>query len=134
MTRVNIKDLEEMAKADLEVSESCIEAYSMRLGAVKAKWLALLEDEKLVLAEMDGRLMQMRKKLHKNLILNNEFQIAKNDIETYIKGDEKYSGAMIFKAAQECRVNFIEGVMNILANQSYLINNAVKMIIFKAGG
>lgn len=130
----SIQEYEAEAAEDLKVDETSIIPYSLRLGSLKRKWLGYLSEEKLLLAECDSRLAQLYRKVHRQIMTKSEIAVDRRDADMHVKGDDRYSEASLACAAQRCRTEFVQDMLKTLENQSFLLNTAMKMMIFREGG
>jgi hypothetical protein len=129
----SIDILEKEAREDLEFDETTAHLYSIKLGAIKLKWLKYLYEESLLLEEYRGMVDSMFKKIYVKLKYDSEQIYEKKDLDIIVSGDEKYIEAKKLLNKQGQKVKFIEDMMKVLENQSFLLNNLTKLLLYKSG-
>jgi hypothetical protein len=123
----------EEANEDLRFSEADVHLYAASLGRKKLKWLERLCREELELAKAEGYLNQIYKKLLHKLVYESDFIVDKKTVDKSIIGDDAYVKAKMIFDSQAQVVKFLSDLLKIMENQSFLVNNCVKMILFRNG-
>jgi hypothetical protein len=128
-----IEKFEKEARSDLEFDETDVHVYSARLGSIKLKWLKYFYDESLVLSEYEGICDSLYSKIYFKAKYESDKIYEKKDLDIIVSGDKKYIEAKKLLNKQNQKVKFIEEMMKILENQSFLINNLTKILIYRDG-
>ena len=123
----------------LTFDEVTLQAFQQQVGVKIARWSKYLYDEERVLEYGKNVYSCVYKKVWHNLMFGEKSEIAdykvdKKNLNIYIDADKSIKEAKTAVHDQEEKCKFIQNVIDALKNQSFILNNYVKHLIWKSGG
>lgn len=134
----SVEDYFQESLKDLTFDEVSLMPHCQSIGGKIAKWARYLYEETRVLDYGKQTHSCLYKSLyHKFRFGDSELsnlKVDKKELDTYIDAEPSMKECKIKLRNQEEKCKFIQSVIDALKNQSFVINNMVKFLIYKAGG
>lgn len=122
---------------DLTFDEINLMEHCRSIGPKIAKWARYLyEESRVVEYGKQTYAVLYKKAFHKYRFEESEisqYKVDKKDIDIYIEADKAIKDCKIMLKAQEEKCKFLQSVIDALKNQSFLVNNMVKFLIYRSG-
>lgn len=143
---MNLDELKNMIKKDLEIDQTALDAESSRTPQIHNKYLVMYMDEKLKLKRMENELAVLRR--NKWLYYTGrmskeeldqfgwepfELNILKNEADQMIESDTDYIKASEKVNFQTEKVNYLEDVVKIVNNRQWQIRSIIDWLKFTQG-
>ena len=131
---MTVEDYENEAILDLKLDISDFQGYVRLLGLKRIKWAKYLHTEEMTLSIAQDKLRDLyRERFHYYMYEYNDVKLEKKNVEVYIKGDKEYRAAEQIVSKQECKVKFVNEVLNTIDKQSFSCSNILKHLIWQSG-
>jgi len=143
---MNLDELKNMIKKDLEIDQTALDAESSRTPQIHNKYLIMYMDEKLKLKRMENELAVLRRnkwlyytgRMSKEELDQHgwepfELNILKNEADQMIESDSDYIKASEKVNFQQEKVNYLEDVVKIVNNRQWQIRSIIDWLKFTQG-
>jgi len=143
---MNLDELKNMIKKDLEIDQTALDAESSRTPQVHNKYLVMFMDEKLKLKRMENELSVLRRnkwlyytgRMSKEELDQHgwepfELNILKNEADQMIESDTDYIKASEKVNFQQEKVSYLEDVIKIVNNRQWQIRSIIDWLKFTQG-
>lgn len=129
--------MQEEAKQDLKFNQDLLENDSLNIPNLHAKWFDYYMREKSALHKRNAELRIMLKDKHEYYhgIGNNVHpaKVLRQDLDKYVEADAECIEVKSKYEWQKLKVEYVEGVLKMIANRGFQIKSAVDFIKFKHG-
>ena len=143
---MNLDQIKAQAELDTAIDVNHLDEESTKVPQIHNKYLCILMDEKLLLENLESKLKILRRdkwlyysgkmsddELKKKNWEPFELSILKQDLDRFIDSDTEVINLSNKVFLQKEKVNYIEGVVKIIAGKMWNIRSAIEWIKFTQG-
>jgi hypothetical protein len=143
---MNLDQIKAQAELDTAIDVNHLDEESTKVPQIHNKYLCILMDEKLILENLESKLKILRRdkwlyysgkmsddELKKKNWEPFELSILKQDLDRFIDSDTEVINLSNKVFLQKEKVNYIEGVVKIIAGKMWNIRSAIEWIKFTQG-
>jgi hypothetical protein len=133
------EDYFQEALVDLKFDETTIQEYMISLGRKRMKWGRYIYNEERNTKMGEQALASIYKKwfhyyMYGDKTSKEDIKIDKKFIDIYIKAQDDYKSCELKLAEQKNKEKFLNDVAKNLEQQTFVVNNFIKHLLYQAGG